>query len=81
MPSATGLVLKGAMHTCSLSRKVRHKKLYVSKGLLAGTYKYFPCCPDALLEIVGEFMMELERRFGEHVHVIDWALHLDEATY
>ncbi len=36
--------------------------------------------PDVLLEIVGEFMMELERRFGEHVHVIDWALHLDEAT-
>jgi len=25
-------------------------------------------------------MMELERRFGEHIHVIDWALHLDEAT-
>ena len=24
--------------------------------------------------------MELERRFGEHVHIIDWALHLDEAT-
>ena len=36
--------------------------------------------PDVLLEIVGEFMMELERRFGEHIHVIDWALHLDEAT-
>lgn len=36
--------------------------------------------PDVLLEIVGEFMMELERRFGEHVHVIDWALHLDEST-
>lgn len=36
--------------------------------------------PDVLLEIVGEFMMELERHFGEHVHVIDWALHLDEAT-
>lgn len=36
--------------------------------------------PDVLLEIVGEFMMELEHRFGEHVHIIDWALHLDEAT-
>ena len=24
--------------------------------------------------------MEMERRFGEHIHVIDWALHLDEAT-
>ena len=29
--------------------------------------------PDVLLEIVGEFMMEMERRFGEHIHVIDWA--------
>jgi hypothetical protein len=36
--------------------------------------------PEVLLEIVGEFMMELEHRFGEHIHVIDWALHLDEAT-
>lgn len=36
--------------------------------------------PEILLEIVGEFMMELDRRFGEHVHVIDWALHLDEST-
>ena len=36
--------------------------------------------PDVLMEIVGEFMVEMERRFGEHVHVIDWALHLDEAT-
>ena len=33
--------------------------------------------PDVLLEVVGEFMMELEHRFGEHIHVIDWALHLD----
>lgn len=36
--------------------------------------------PDELLAIVGEFILEMERRFGEHVHVIDWALHLDEAT-
>ena len=36
--------------------------------------------PDELLAIVGEFILEMDRRFGEHVHVIDWALHLDEAT-
>ena len=36
--------------------------------------------PEVLLEIVGEFIIELDRRFGEHVHVIDWALHLDEST-
>jgi len=36
--------------------------------------------PDELLAIVGEFIIEMDRRFGEYVHVIDWALHLDEAT-
>ena len=36
--------------------------------------------PDVLLQIVGEFMVEFDRRFGEHVHTLDWALHLDEST-
>ena len=36
--------------------------------------------PEVLLEIVTEFQEEFERRFGSHVHIIDWALHLDEAT-
>lgn len=36
--------------------------------------------PDVLVEVVGEFMVEMNQRFGENVHVIDWALHLDEAT-
>lgn len=36
--------------------------------------------PEVLLEIVTEFQEEFESRFGSHVHIIDWALHLDEAT-
>jgi len=36
--------------------------------------------PDVLLPIVMEFNEELERRFGEHIHTLDWALHLDEDT-
>lgn len=36
--------------------------------------------PEVLLEIVTEFQEEFDRRFGSHVHIIDWALHLDEAT-
>lgn len=35
---------------------------------------------DVLLEIAVEFMAEIERRFGKHVHILDWALHLDEST-
>lgn len=36
--------------------------------------------PEVLLQVVTEFMAEMERRFGSHVHVLDWALHLDEST-
>ena len=37
--------------------------------------------PEVLLEIVTEFQEEFERRFGSHVHIIDWALHLDAVSY
>ena len=33
-----------------------------------------------LLNIVTEFIEEFKARFGDHVHVLDWALHLDEST-
>ncbi len=36
--------------------------------------------PEVLAEIAAEFFEEFDRRFGEHVHILDWALHLDEAT-
>ena len=36
--------------------------------------------PETLFRIVTEFQEEFDRRFGSHVHIIDWALHLDEAT-
>lgn len=36
--------------------------------------------PEVLLEIVQEFMGTIEERFGKHVHVLDWALHLDETS-
>lgn len=36
--------------------------------------------PEKLLLIIHEFMEEFEQRFGSHVHILDWALHLDEAT-
>ena len=30
--------------------------------------------------IVSEFYEEFENRFGSHIHILDWALHLDEGT-
>ncbi len=36
--------------------------------------------PDVLTAIVTEFFAEMEKRFGEHVHVLDWALHMDETS-
>ncbi len=36
--------------------------------------------PEVLAEIAEEFFEEFQKRFGEHIHILDWSLHLDEAT-
>ncbi len=36
--------------------------------------------PAMLAKIATEFFDEFEKRYGSHIHIIDWALHLDEAT-
>ena len=36
--------------------------------------------PAVLAEIAAEFFEEFERRFGKHIHILDWSLHLDETT-
>ena len=36
--------------------------------------------PEVLAQIAAEFFQEFDRRFGEHIHILDWSLHLDEAT-
>ncbi len=35
---------------------------------------------EDLLKVVMEFYQEFEERFGSHVHILDWALHMDEGT-
>jgi len=35
---------------------------------------------EILVEIFEEFKKEFEERFGSHVHIVDWALHMDEST-
>ena len=36
--------------------------------------------PEVLAEIAVVFFNELSRRYGEYFHILDWSLHLDEAT-
>ena len=35
---------------------------------------------DVLVQVSAEYFEEFNRRYGSHVHILDWALHLDEAT-
>ena len=35
---------------------------------------------EDFLNIVTEFIEEFKAKYGDHVHVLDWALHLDEST-
>lgn len=35
---------------------------------------------DVLAQISAEYFEEFNERYGSHVHILDWALHLDEAT-
>ncbi len=36
--------------------------------------------PKTLVLIAAEFYEEFEKRYGSHVHILDWALHIDEST-
>lgn len=36
--------------------------------------------PDVLAKVAMEFFEEFDRRFGDHIHILDWSLHLDEST-
>ena len=36
--------------------------------------------PELLARIASEFFEEFQRRFGEHIHILNWSLHLDEST-
>ena len=33
-----------------------------------------------LAQISAEYFEEFDKRFGSHIHILDWALHLDETT-
>ena len=35
---------------------------------------------ETLILVFDEFKKEFDERFGSNVHIIDWSLHMDEAT-
>ena len=35
---------------------------------------------DVFFKIAVDFFDEFNQRFGEHVHILDWSLHVDEST-
>lgn len=36
--------------------------------------------PDTFAKITVEFFNEHQKRYGKHVHILNWSLHLDEST-
>ena len=36
--------------------------------------------PSVLMDVLDDYRERFNARFGEHVHILDWALHLDETT-
>ena len=35
---------------------------------------------ETLVRVFDEFKKEFDERFGSNVHIVDWSLHMDEAT-
>lgn len=36
--------------------------------------------PDILFQVAVDFFTEFHERYGKHIHILDWSLHLDEST-
>lgn len=56
-------------------RRICPEESILQIGNISGTVP-----PDVLAEIAAIFFSELTSRYGEHFHILDWALHLDETT-
>ena len=74
MPKSGTLNVTAPFLTCCPAARPARKKL--STAWDAGRTRF----RRGLLNIVTEFIEEFKGKFGEHVHVLDWALHLDEST-
>lgn len=57
------------------NKKTCPEETLLQLGNIDGTVK-----PEVLAQISAEYFGMFEERFGSHVHILDWALHLDETT-
>ena len=57
------------------NKKTCPEETLLQLGNIDGTVK-----PEVLGQIAAEYFEKFEKRFGSHVHILDWALHLDETT-
>ena len=66
---------------CRTMDDIRNNKLTCPEetvyqiGNIDGTVEF-----GELLKITAEFFSTIQERYGEHVHILNWALHLDEGT-
>ena len=66
---------------CRTMDDIRNSKLTCPEetvyqiGNIEGTVDY-----EVLLRITADFISKVQERYGEHVHILNWALHLDEGT-
>ena len=57
-----------------------NKKTCPEESILQiGNMEDFASAADLLI-VVSDFFNELQKRYGENFHILDWALHVDEAT-
>lgn len=59
---------------------LQNKKTCPEESLLQIRKKEEHESAETLLIIATEFFAEFDERFGSHVHILDWALHIDEST-
>ena len=64
----------------SISDLLSSRKTYPEETIYQLGTKDDHASSEVLLAVVTEFIEEFKARFGDHVHVLDWALHLDEST-
>lgn len=59
---------------------MKNSKTCPEESLLQLGNMNYSVSPETLVMVVAEFFEEFQKKYGSHVHILDWALHLDEVT-
>ncbi len=65
---------------CSIESLLNSKKTAPEETILQIGNMDEHVTPAVLTEVCAEFFEEFQKRYGERVHMLDWALHVDEMT-